>query len=117
MVPPAPHKQAYVFDPRPNFPLIITAKRYWHPTESAPDGLTAIFAHGTSFTKESWEPTIDDIYGLIARKKGGNVKIREMWSIDCPSHGEAAYYNEKTLRRGYDLVCMCPSTILICLSG
>lgn len=94
--------ELYVFDPRPQYPLLITAKRYWHPAHcpADPDALTLVFAHGTGFHKESWEPTLEHLYdALLASPQ--RVKIREAWSIDAPNHGDAAVLNEKTLDWGY----------------
>jgi len=98
--------QSYVFDPRPNYPLLATAKRYWttnSPHLSDPDAVTLIFAHATGFHKEQWEPTLDDLYTLLATNSG-SVKVRDMWSIDAPNHGDAAVLNEKALKWGYDPV-------------
>lgn len=98
--------QSYVFDPRPNYPLLVTAKRYWKtnsPYLDDPDAITLIFTHGTGFHKEQWEPTLDDLYDLLATNNG-SVKVREMWSIDAPNHGEAAVLNEKALKWGYEPV-------------
>ncbi|KAJ7026790.1 Alpha/beta hydrolase fold-1 [Mycena alexandri] len=97
--------QSYVFDPRPNFPLLLTAKRYWDPTSphvNDPDALTLIFAHGTSFHKEIYEPTLEDLYTLLDNTHDWCPKIREAWSIDCPNHGDAALLNGATLRWGYE---------------
>ncbi|KAJ7172983.1 hypothetical protein C8R43DRAFT_978122, partial [Mycena crocata] len=94
--------QSYVFDPRPNFPLFLTAKRYWDASSHSvndPDAFTLIFAHATGFHKEHYEPTIEDLYKRI---EGGALKIREVWSIDCPNSGDAALLNEETLRWGYE---------------
>lgn len=94
----------YVYDPRPNYPLLITAKRYWIPDASYNnDALTLIFAHGTGFHKELWEPTIDDLQELLLSR--GGVKVREIWSIDAPNHGDAAILNENTLSWGYENIC------------
>ncbi|KAJ6597532.1 Alpha/beta hydrolase fold-1 [Mycena vulgaris] len=93
--------QSYVFDPRPNFPLLLTAKRYWAPSSpylDDPEAFTLIFGHATGFHKEHYEPTLEELYNLIP----GGPKIRECWSIDCPNHGDAAVLNEDTLRRGYE---------------
>ncbi|KAJ7729063.1 Alpha/beta hydrolase fold-1 [Mycena maculata] len=96
--------QSYVFDPRPNFPLLLTAKRYWDPSSphlNGPDGFTLILTHGTGFHKEQYEPTLQDLYDMIQDRPGG-PKIREAWSIDCPNHGDAAILNEQTLLWGYE---------------
>lgn len=93
--------KSYVYDPRPNYPFLITAKRYWIPDVSYDDdALTLIFAHGTGFHKEHWEPTIDDLQELLLSR--GGVKVREFWSIDAPNHGDAAILNENTLSWGYE---------------
>jgi hypothetical protein len=100
--------QSYIFDPRPNYPLLVTARRYWttsSPHLNDPDAITLIFAHGTGFHKELWEPTLDELYVLLANNYYGSVKVREMWSIDAPNHGDAAVLNEKALKWGYDPVC------------
>lgn len=99
------HFDSHTFDPRPRYPLVATAKRYWHPdfySEDA-DALTLIFAHGTGFHKEHWEPTLEYVYETLART--GGVKLREAWSIDCPNHGDAAVINEEELQWGYEDLC------------
>lgn len=103
--------QSYVFDPRPNYPHLITAKRYWKsiPTSQVlkdPDAFTLIFAHGTGFHKEHFEATLEDLYKCVQNHPGhSSIKIREAWTIDCPNHGEAAFLNEKSLQWGYETVC------------
>ncbi|KAJ7159495.1 Alpha/beta hydrolase fold-1 [Mycena filopes] len=103
--------QSYVFDPRPDIPLLITAKRYWDPASpdaADPTALTLIFGHATGFHKETVEPALDDLYALLqqngATESSARPKIREAWSIECPNHGEAALLNEATLRWGYEPV-------------
>jgi len=95
--------QSYVFDSRPSYNLVSVVKKFWKPDSSNshdPDALTLIFSHGTSFHKEQWEPLIDDLLKRI-EKGGQKVKIREIWTIDCPNHGEAAVVNEEALFNGY----------------
>ncbi|KAJ6590066.1 Alpha/beta hydrolase family-domain-containing protein [Mycena vulgaris] len=97
--------QSYVFDPRPRYPLLITAKRYWDPASphrDDPDALTLVFTHGTGFHKEMYEPTLEDLHRLILQRGGGGPKIREAWAVDAPNHGDAAVLNEEALRAGYE---------------
>ncbi|KAF9068271.1 Alpha/beta hydrolase fold-1 [Rhodocollybia butyracea] len=93
--------ESYVWDPRPYYPLVSTVKRYWK--SSWQDGLTLVFAHGTGFGKEHWEPTIDDLLDIIEQQQP-KIKIREIWSIDAPNHGDAAILNEEKLQWGYEPV-------------
>jgi len=101
-------KESHVFDPRPWYNLKVTAKRYWRPQDDAftqdPDALTLILTHGAGFHKEQWEPTMDDLYKLLDHRSNGSIKIREIWSIDCPNHGDAAVLNEEELEWGYSHV-------------
>ena len=116
----------FIFDPRPHYPLLITAKRYrplkrvvFRTTDTSHgannDPLTLVFAHGAGFHKEQYEATIEDLWGYVVagssveRKgevEGGNMReIREIWSLDCPNHGDAAILNEHTVMYGYDSHC------------
>ena len=104
--------QAYVFDARPNHPLLIPVKRYWVPEfeSTDPDAVTLILAHALSFTKEQWEPLLEDLYGQLATtprnsSPTGVPKIRDVWAIECPNHGEGAVLNEETLLEGYTPAC------------
>ncbi|KAH7904103.1 Alpha/Beta hydrolase protein [Hygrophoropsis aurantiaca] len=100
----------YIFDARPDFPFLITAKRYWfEDTPYSDDAFTLVFAHASGFCKEQWETVIDGIFKLLRQSEDNKneksptmFKIREMWTIDAPNHGEAAILNEQTLQWGYD---------------
>ncbi|KAH8990763.1 Alpha/beta hydrolase fold-1 [Lactarius akahatsu] len=103
---PALRSQTYVFDARPHYPLLVSVKRYWVPEfeSTDPDAITLILAHALSFTKEHWEPLLEDLYGLLAvtpRNSSPIPKIRDVWAIECPNHGEGAVLNEETLLEGY----------------
>lgn len=53
--------------------------------------------------KEHWEPTLERLFELDDQNKNA-TRILEAWSLDYPSHGEAAELNEKVLvRRGTPL--------------
>lgn len=101
--------ESYVFDPRPQYPLVTIAKRYWHPDfySEDPDAFTVIFAHGTGFHKEHWEPTIEDLYTGFrnCNHTSKPPKIREIWNIECANHGDSAVLNEEELQWGYSHVC------------
>ncbi|KAF8825215.1 hypothetical protein HHX47_DHR7000466 [Lentinula edodes] len=108
--------ESYIFDPRPHYPLLSTLKRFWNPSWTDSDGLTLLFTHGTGFHKEQWEPTIDYLLELIQvntasisaqgrsspNRRNNSIKIREIWTIDAPNHGDAGVLNEKSLRNGYE---------------
>ncbi|KAF8351703.1 hypothetical protein F5887DRAFT_931961 [Amanita rubescens] len=91
-----------VCPPRAGCPFHTTAKRYWLPefvaNQGDPDALTLILLHSTSFHKETWEPTLDQVFKLMCRP-GSGVKLREAWALDSPNHGEAVLYNEHVLRQ------------------
>ncbi|KAL7284566.1 hypothetical protein ACG7TL_001858 [Trametes sanguinea] len=93
--------KAYVFNARPIFPLLVTARQYWTQDCALddPDALTLVFAHATGYHKEQWEPTLEHLFALV--RDSGKVKIRDAWCIDAPNHGEAAKLNEKALQWGY----------------
>lgn len=99
------NSESFIFDPRPWYNLRVTAKRYWRPEDEPlandPDALTLVLAHGNGFHKEQWEPTLDDLFELIGGHAKEPIKIREIWSIDCPNHGDAAVLNEEELLWGY----------------
>ncbi|KAI0795586.1 Alpha/beta hydrolase fold-1 [Abortiporus biennis] len=93
--------ESFTFDPRPSYPLVTTAKRYTHPLfqPNSKDAFTLLFTHGSGFHKEHWEPTLQDLVSNL-----GQIKVKEVWSIDCPNHGDAAILNENVLGWGYDAV-------------
>ncbi|KAF5372586.1 hypothetical protein D9758_005200 [Tetrapyrgos nigripes] len=107
--------ECFIFDPRPNIPLVTTAKRYWDPSTALkdvdPTALTLVFAHGTGFHKEQWESSIEDLYDIVdseqqqreqaqsscnpTYKTTPELRIREVWSSDAPNHGDASVLNER----------------------
>ena len=108
---------SYTFDPRPTYPLVSTAKRYWKadsPYLNDPEALTLVFTHGTGFLKELWEPVLEVLEGIIGRSGqlgagSGRVKIREIWTLDAPNHGDAAVLNEGALGPGSGFEHICGS--------
>ncbi|KAI5891252.1 uncharacterized protein SCHCODRAFT_02628545 [Schizophyllum commune H4-8] len=92
--------QAYVFDARPDYPLLVSVKRYWDPETSSevPDALTLVWTHATGFHNEISEPVMKDLCALPG------LKIHDMWAIECPNHGTSAALNERELQFGYEPV-------------
>jgi hypothetical protein len=96
--------EEYGFDPRPQFPFVITMKRYPNLDDER-NGFSLILTHGTGFLKELWEPTIERIF-MTENAKPDGLRIREAWAIDAPNHGDAAALNATLLQSGaYDLMC------------
>lgn len=93
--------KSFFLDPAPEYPVFITANRYTeaHFASHAdnPDALTLVFLHSTSFHKETWEPTLSDLFALL--RKGGDKApaIREAWVIECPNHGVSGQINKDWL--------------------
>ncbi|KAF9021604.1 alpha/beta-hydrolase [Hymenopellis radicata] len=58
------------------------------------EALVLVFTHGTGFHKEHWEIPIQRLFLLASEQSG--FFIREAWSIDAQTHGEAAELNRET---------------------
>ena len=91
-----------VLRPERGYPFHVLAKCYT-PTNAIhnKDGRTLLLLHSTSFHKEVYEPTLDDLLVMAQREfESGkrNVRINEIWVIECPNHGESATYNQHLLR-------------------
>jgi hypothetical protein len=107
---PVLQSQSYIFDARPQYPFLISVKRYWvQGFESTdPDAITLVLAHATSLHKELWEPVLEDLYTkavVSPRAYSPLLKIRDAWAIDCPNHGESAVLNEETLLSSHTPIC------------
>lgn len=95
--------EEYVLDPRPQFPFLITMKRYPN-LDDEQNGFTLILAHGTGYHKELWEPITKRIF--LENNKPGGLRIRDAWAIDAPNHGDAAALNAALFKTGaYDSIC------------
>ncbi|EIW81792.1 hypothetical protein CONPUDRAFT_164564 [Coniophora puteana RWD-64-598 SS2] len=126
--------KTFICPPDHVYPLHIIAKRYTFPRpppsteeENEEEGLTLLVLHSTSFHKETWEPTLRELAGVIFRnrqgdsqhdseyKKGGegrrDVKadakakrergrlwVDTAWVVECPNHGESAVLNRSIVR-------------------
>lgn len=101
--------------------LKLTIKRY-NTTASDSNGLTLLFAHciggrkrryfhdekssliNNLIDKEIWEPVIEGIF-KIQGSKPKNHRIREAYSFDWQTHGDAAILNEEVLKTRRDGIC------------
>ncbi|KAL5495943.1 hypothetical protein ACEPAI_1407 [Sanghuangporus weigelae] len=61
--------------------------------------VTLILAHGLGLHKETWEPFLEDLELLQANNANPRESgiVTDAWSVDCPSHGDAAILNERKL--------------------
>jgi pimeloyl-ACP methyl ester carboxylesterase len=84
---------------QPRTGLYSLANQYI-PKDSAPDGLTLVFAHSTSNHKEQWELVISRIFELFPGR------VNEMWAIDWQNHGESAVLNDHALQVKTASACM-----------
>ncbi|RDB15645.1 Abhydrolase domain-containing protein mpaH [Hypsizygus marmoreus] len=93
-------------DPQPgSYPLHVLANWYrpkaWLDDE---DGYTFVLLHAVGMHKETWETTIEHLFELstgtsmIARSP---FKIRDVFSIESPNHGESAVLNEVALKEHF----------------
>ncbi|KAJ6596751.1 Alpha/beta hydrolase fold-1 [Mycena sp. CBHHK59/15] len=93
-------EESVTFAPSEDYPLFLTAKRYWLPAFEAnvgdPEAITLLLLHATSFHKETWMPTLEALFAL-ASSDGSPVKIREAWCLDCPNHGASGQLNATVL--------------------
>ena len=99
---------SYTLPPTPDYPLSIIAKRYWLPHGSYSDNpaaQTLIVLHSTSFHKETWEPTLQDLFEL-GSQSNTEVLIRDAWAVDCPNHGESGVLNNQVLKDPQFANCM-----------
>ena len=95
--------ESIICSPTPSYPYHIAAKRYSALHDSGvthqryggyDNDLTLIFLHSTSFPKEIWEPTIEN---LLQGPNRWRTRVREAYAIDCPNHGVAAVLNDGLL--------------------
>ena len=118
---------SYTLPPTPDYPLYITAKRYWMPNFEINNdndaAQTLIVLHSTSFHKETWEPTLQDLFKLVLSQQRRRqeeeeenntasatiegVLIRDAWAIDCPNHGQSAVLNHRVLEDPKSTNCVC----------
>lgn len=90
---------------------LATAANGYRSNTSSHSGVTLILVHGAGHRmtrslpilshphiiqsladKELWEPTVEELFRLPVASS-----IREVWSFDMPSHGQAAQVNARQL--------------------
>ncbi|KAJ7658282.1 Alpha/beta hydrolase fold-1 [Mycena polygramma] len=87
---------AYSQDP-PGRVFKMTAKRYWtHESAANEEGFSLLFAHCIGSHKEQWEPVIEHTF-RAQHGKARHQRVREAWSFDWQSHGDAAILNRDLL--------------------
>ncbi|KAH9847850.1 alpha/beta-hydrolase [Lenzites betulinus] len=75
--------------------LHLVAKCYTPENSKTENGITLILLHCAGSHKESWEPSLEHLFAKTAAD--GSPIIREAWSFEMQSHGEAAIKNEAAL--------------------
>lgn len=93
--------------PEREYPFYVMAKCYTVVTTGdvdSPDALTLLLLHSTSFHKEIYEPTLDELASLVIRatstgRDGNHVVVKEAWAVECPNHGESAVLNRGLLKQ------------------
>lgn len=92
-----PTHENITLDAQPSYPYQILAKKYTssysEPSSHDEGAYTLIFLHAVGMHKESWDLVVDKLFQLE-----GGIKIKEVFSIECPNHGESAVVNEDALR-------------------
>lgn len=91
----------YTVPPQSGYPFHLTAKRYrFNGCEPQhPDALTLLLLHSTSFNKEVYEPTLDELALRLIYSAASGPKIKEAWVVECPNHGESAILNQQLLKQ------------------
>lgn len=87
----------FIFDDPGADGLKITAKRYTSRSRANKKGLTLLFAHCIGSHKEQWEPVIQRLF-QVQETEAEVHRIREAWSFDWQSHGDAAVLNHNLLK-------------------
>ena len=89
--------QTIVVPPAQGYPFYITANCYTPNTRLYhPHGRTLLLLHSTSFHKEVYEPTLQELLRIAFSQVQG-IKIKEILAVECPNHGESATLNRATL--------------------
>ncbi|KAG8901093.1 hypothetical protein FRB99_005567 [Tulasnella sp. 403] len=95
------HIESDTFDPRPAFPLRMSAKHYTSAKtvgKRRASPYTLVMLHGAGFLKESWEPVLEHLFEITSHPDS-RIVIEEAWALDCQNHGESAVLNAEVLAR------------------
>ncbi|RPD64180.1 alpha/beta-hydrolase [Lentinus tigrinus ALCF2SS1-7] len=79
--------------------LSLTRLRPRNPPRGQTSGerFSLLFTHGTSFHKETWIPSVENLFELQAQSVGTAATVVEAWLMDVQNHGRAAVLNENKL--------------------
>jgi len=95
--------EKFTLEPVVAYPFFVVGKRYWQDHSGLQRNnalaLTLICLHSTSFHKETWEATIEDLFALQLQDGKNTAFIQDVWAIDCPNHGEAALLNKGVVEK------------------
>ncbi|KAJ7492113.1 hypothetical protein FB451DRAFT_517071 [Mycena latifolia] len=87
-------------------PLRCIATRYTDDdlTDSDTDtpSCSLIFASGISLLQDTWIPIIKELFRL-STEAPSRVKVRSVWVVERPNHGEAALINAELLKKHYSV--------------
>ncbi|KAG5634602.1 hypothetical protein H0H81_001404 [Sphagnurus paluster] len=84
-------------------PLLCTMKRYTSALGKGPrlnkPSAILLLGHGAGFPKETWEPTLEDLFALDDQQpaSSGALRVREAWALDYQNHGATALVNATML--------------------
>ncbi|KAF8956585.1 alpha/beta-hydrolase [Flammula alnicola] len=94
-----------ILEPSESYPLYVLATRYSAnppPQSNSLDDYTLICLHAVGSHKESWEVTIQHLLNLECKSgHHAHPRIREVYIIECPNHGESAILNADILAKHY----------------
>ncbi|EIN08524.1 alpha/beta-hydrolase [Punctularia strigosozonata HHB-11173 SS5] len=88
----------FTLEPSDTRPWAILANCYTLAgSDDNVQGLTLVFFHGTGLCKETWEPTLEEMFATAPRGL-----IRDAWCMEYPENGDSGVINESRLA-GRDL--------------
>ncbi|KZT35984.1 hypothetical protein SISSUDRAFT_104350 [Sistotremastrum suecicum HHB10207 ss-3] len=104
--------ETFVVDSRPSYPFRVGGNRYTPKigtSASSPKRIerhvSLIFLHSIGMFKETFEPVIEVLfkaYPVIQSHSGKSLIIDEVWSIECPNHGQSTVLNASEIQKQND---------------